>query len=251
MDYSVFEIAMKKKKSVEIVIPVYNEEKQLKTSIVKLHGFLSRFLKSHDWKITIADNASTDHTLSLARRLSSEMKNVAVIHLTEKGRGRAVKKAWRESKADYTGYMDVDLSTDLKYLPDLLNALEEGYDIAIGSRLLKGSRVVKRTIKREVMSRVYNIMIKVLFRTHFSDAQCGFKIVNRNVIKNLLPYIKDDIWFFDSEMLIVGEKKGFKIYEKPVYWVDDPDSTVKLLGTVSGDLGGLKRLFLERPWNKD
>lgn len=239
---------MKKKETVEIVIPAYNEEKQIKDSVIKLAAYLNQVLKNYIWKITIADNASTDNTLAVAKKLAAENKNISVVHLTEKGRGRAVKKVWSESKADYMGYTDVDLSTDLGSLADLLEALKNGYDIAIGSRLLADSKVVGRTLQREVMSRVYNMMIKVFFRTHFSDAQCGFKFVTKKVVLDLIPNISDNAWFFDSEMLIVGEKLGFKIYEKPVYWVDDPGSTVRVMGTVRGDLEGLKRLFITKPW---
>lgn len=239
---------MKKNKLVEIVIPVYNEEKELTASVKRLHTFLSSSLKGYDWQITIADNASTDGTFLIAEKLSEKMKNVSVVSLSQKGRGRAVKKAWKISVADYVGYTDVDLSTDLSSLLSLLEKLKKGYDIAIGSRLLPGSKVVGRTLRREIMSRVYNILIKIFFQTHFSDAQCGFKLVNKNVIKNLLPHICDDAWFFDSEMLIVGEKLGFKIYEEPVYWVDNPGSTVRVMGTVKGDLLGLWRLFITKPW---
>ncbi|OGG12796.1 hypothetical protein A3D77_07100 [Candidatus Gottesmanbacteria bacterium RIFCSPHIGHO2_02_FULL_39_11] len=238
------------KKSVEIVIPAYNEEKQLRESVLKLATFLNTELRKFIWKITIADNASTDGTLGVAKELTKENKNIHVLHLDLKGRGRAVKKAWKESSADYVGYTDVDLSTDLKSLLNLLDGLEKGYDISIGSRLLPGAKVVGRTLRREIMSRVYNIIIKIFFQTHFSDAQCGFKFVNKRVMKELLPYIRDDAWFFDSEMLIVGEKLGFKIYEKAVHWVDDPGSTVRVMGTVKGDLLGLWRLFKDRPWNQ-
>ena len=146
--------------------------------------------------------------------------------------------------------MDVDLSTDLKNLPNLLNALTKGYDIAIGSRLISKSKVVNRPIKREILSRCYNILIKLLFRVKFSDAQCGFKAITRNTARKLLPDIKDNAWFFDSELLIIGEKKGYKIYEEPVLWIDNPGSTVRVMKTVFGDLEGLWRLFWETPWRK-
>lgn len=240
---------MAKKPKVEVVIPIYNEEKELKENIHKLHSFLGEKGKKYDWKITIADNASTDNSLSIAKDLQKSLKNIHVLHLTQKGRGRAVKTAWQESGADYAAYMDVDLSTDLKSFPTLIDSLEEGSDIVIGSRLLKKSKVVKRPIKREVLSRGYNIMIKIFFQVDFSDAQCGFKAVNKKVIKNLLPQVHDNEWFFDSELLIVGEKMGYNVKELPVNWVDNPGSTVRVLKTVYGDIQGLLRLFIERPWN--
>lgn len=241
---------MIKKNSVEVVIPIYNEEKELAVNIKKLHSFLSRNLSKYRWRITIADNASTDNSLDIVKTLAKKLSCMGYIHLNQKGRGRAVKKAWRGSKSDILVYMDVDLSTDLSSLPGLISALEKGYDIAIGSRLLPGSKVIDRPLKREILSRIYNILIKIFFQVHFSDAQCGFKGVTKKVVRQLLPYIKDNAWFFDSELLIMGEKSGYKIFEEPVLWIDNPGSTVRVLKTVYGDLAGLWRLYWQRPWQK-
>lgn len=230
-----------------IVIPVYNEEKELKQNVLKLKSFLAQE-KEFNWYIVIADNASTDQTSALGKSLSQKYPQVLYLRLEEKGRGRAVKKAWRESGADIYVYMDIDLSTDLNHLPSLIKAIEDGFDIAISSRLLPNSKVIGRTLKREILSRGYNLLIKLLFGTHFSDAQCGFKAVNKRVVKELLPKIQDNEWFFDSELLIMGEKSGYKIYEEPVVWTDNPGSTVRVLKTVTGDLKGLLRLFREKPW---
>jgi len=239
-----------KKLSVEVTIPVYNEEKELPESVSKLCRFLSQELKNYQWRITIADNASTDRTLEIARELAKKYLQVSYLHLDQKGRGRAIKKAWRKSDADICSYMDVDLSTDLKSFPPLIKALSHGFDIAIGSRLLLGSTVLGRTLKREIISRAYNILIKLIFGTRFSDAQCGFKAVTKKVVKEILPYIKNNGWFLDSELLIVGEKNGYRIYEEPVKWVDNPGSTVRVLKTTTEDLKGLWRLFWTRPWKK-
>ncbi|MCJ7740829.1 glycosyltransferase [Candidatus Microgenomates bacterium] len=239
---------MSVKKSLEIVIPIYNEEKELEKNIKKLHSFLGKNLKNYQWQITVADNASTDTSLSITKSLSKKLTNVGFVHLGKKGRGRAVKKAWRESKAAILMYMDVDLSTDLSGLQPLLSSFSKGYDIAIGSRLLSGSKVVGRTVRREILSRVYNILIKIFFGAKISDAQCGFKAVSRKVVRDLLPGISDNAWFFDSELLIVGEKTGYKIFQQPVLWIDNPGSTVRVLKTVYGDLAGLWRLFWTRPW---
>lgn len=238
-----------KKYTVVIVIPIYNEEEELEKNITKLHTFAQKNLSTYLWKILVADNASTDNSLNIAEKLSKQKPNIDYLHLDRKGRGLAVKKAWKESKADIFIYMDVDLSTDLANLPALLSSLERDYDIAIGSRLLPNSKVVGRPLKREILSRIYNILIKIFFQVKFSDAQCGFKGVTKKTVVKLLPYIKDNAWFFDSELLIVGEKLGFRIFEEAVRWVDNPGSTVRVLPTVSGDLKGLLRLFWSRPWN--
>jgi len=236
--------------SLDIIIPVYNEEIELKPHVLKLKSFCEKNLKHWDWKIVIADNASKDNTLNIAKKLKKAYKHIEYISLPQKGRGRAIKKSWIGSKADIVSYMDVDLSTDLKHFPSLINSLVNGFDIAIGSRLLRKSKVKGRTLKREIISRCYNLIIKIFFRTKFSDAQCGFKAATRNVVKNLIPNIIDNEWFFDSEMLIVGEKLGYKIYEEPVLWIDNPGSTVKVMKTASGDLKGLWRLFTTCPWKK-
>lgn len=237
------------KKSVEITIPVYNEEKELAKNIMILYKFCHKNLKSYDWHITIADNASTDNTPVIAVAITKRYPKIIYFRLEQKGRGRAVKRVWSQSKCDYCIYMDLDLSTDLIHLPNILRKLEKGYDVAIGSRLAKGARVEGRTFLRELTSRALNFFfIQFFFHTHFTDAQCGFKGATRQVVENLIPKVKDNEWFFDGELLIIAEKSGYKIYEEPVHWIDNPGSTVRLLSTIWGDLMSIKRLFLTKPW---
>jgi glycosyltransferase involved in cell wall biosynthesis len=241
----------KRKDKVEITIPVYNEEEELEEHIEILLRFCQNNLSSYDWHITIADNASTDNTSIIGANIARKYPQVSFLHLEEKGRGRAVKRAWIISKADFCAYMDLDLSTDLVHLAKLLDALKNGYDIAVGSRLAKGSHVEGRSVLREVTSRSLNFFfIKLIFRTHFTDAQCGFKAVTKQVVDELIPKIKDNSWFFDGELLIVGEKSGYKIYEESVHWIDNPGSTVALLSTIKGDVKSMVRLFATRPWKK-
>lgn len=238
------------KPSVNIVLPVYNEAAELKSSVITLIRFLSKSLTDFSWHITIADNASTDDTLKIARELSRIYPRVSVVHLSQKGRGRAVKHVWRKGSYDYLAYMDIDLSTDLKHFPPLLHSLERGFDMAIGSRNTRGSRVSGRSALRSITSKGYISLIKLFFWVHFTDAQCGFKAVTQKVVTDLMPHIRDNEWFFDSELLIVGEKSRFRIYEEPVTWVDNPGSTVRVMRTALGDLKGLWRLFVSRPWRK-
>lgn len=237
------------KKSVEITIPVFNEEEELEKNITKLYYFCSKNLKSYDWHITIADNASVDNTPLIAASLVKKNPKVSHFRIEQKGRGRAVKRVWVESEKDFCAYMDLDLSTDLVHLPNLLSALQNGFDVAIGSRLAKGARVEGRTFIRELTSRALNFFfIRFFFHTHFTDAQCGFKAVTKKVVENIIPKIKDNEWFFDGELLIVAEKSGYKIYEEPVHWVDNPGSTVRLISTIFGDLKAIIRLLITRPW---
>ncbi len=226
--------------SVDVVVPVYNEERVLAQSIATLRQFLEGNL-AHRWRIVIADNASTDKTWEIAQALSRKHPDVISIHLQEKGRGRALRQAWLESNADIVSYMDVDLSTDLGAFPKLIRAIEEGCDIAIGSRLTPGSSV-KRSFKRELTSRIYNLLIKAMFRTKFSDAQCGFKVLSIKAARELIPLIRDQKWFFDTELLLFAEKKGYRIKDIPVAWVERPDSRVSIPRTAFDDVKGLLRM---------
>jgi glycosyltransferase involved in cell wall biosynthesis len=232
--------------SVDIVVPVYNEERALGRSIRRLHTFLRSNLP-FTWRIVIADNASTDRTLAIAAELAAELPGVEVRHLSEKGRGRALRAAWSASDADVVCYMDVDLSTGLNALLPLVAPLVSGHsDVAIGTRLAHSSRVV-RGRKREIISRSYNRLLHVALRARFSDAQCGFKALRSDVARQLLPEVRDEGWFFDTEMLIVAQRRRLRIHEVPVDWIDDSDSRVDVVSTARDDLRGVARLALELP----
>lgn len=237
-----------KKPTVNVVIPVYNEERELAASVATLADYLAIHLTDFRWKITIADNASTDKTLPIAKKLAADDSRVSFVHLPQKGRGKAVKHVWETDNADIEAYMDVDLSTDLKHFPTLVRSLTRGYDISIGTRNAWGSRVYGRSAFRSFTSKMYILLIKLFFWVHFSDAQCGFKAVTRRVVREVIPSITDNEWFFDTELLVIAEKMGYRIYEEPVTWVDNPGSTVRVMKTAQGDLAGLKRLFFTRPW---
>ena len=229
--------------SVEIVVPVLNEENALASSIEKLRRFMCGHLTGYDWRILIADNGSADATLEIAKRLAKEYSRVGYIRLEQRGRGRALSRAWTESKADIVGYMDVDLSTDLRALPELVDAIESGgYDIAIGSRLKRGARVIGRSLRRELISRAYSLIFRTMFLAGFRDAQCGFKALSRRAADEIVPLVRDTGWFFDTELLILAEKNGYRVKEVPVEWTDDPDSRVRVFGTAYRDMQGLLRL---------
>jgi glycosyltransferase involved in cell wall biosynthesis len=224
----------------EVVIPVYNEEAQLAASVERVLGHLRTMPWS--FRVTVADNASTDETALIARRLSHANPEVSVVHLAEKGRGRALKRVWSSSESDVLVYMDVDLSTDLAALLPLVAPLVSGHsDLAIGSRLARHSRV-ERGAKRELISRSYNLLLRQALRTRFTDAQCGFKAIRREAARELLPLVQDNAWFFDTELLVVAERAGLRIHEVPVDWVDDPDSSVDVVRTAIDDLKGMVRL---------
>ena len=228
---------------IDIVVPVYNERSALERSIRRLHGFLEANMP-FAWRIVIADNASSDGTSAIARALAAELSCTEALVLPAKGRGRALRAAWSASEADVLCYMDVDLSTDLRALLPLVAGIVSGHsDIAIGTRLAPGSHV-ERGPKRELISRCYNALLHVMLGARFSDAQCGFKAISAQAARTLLPEVRDEAWFFDTELLTLAQRRGMRIHEVAVDWVDDGDSRVEILSTALADLRGVARLAL-------
>ncbi|MEU1297531.1 bifunctional glycosyltransferase family 2/GtrA family protein [Streptomyces sp. NPDC005840] len=225
----------------DVVVPVYNEATDLEAGVRRLHAHL-RETFPYPFRITVADNASTDDTPLIAARLAAELPGTDWLRLAEKGRGRALRAAWSRSSAPVLAYVDVDLSTDLAALLPLVAPLISGHsDLAIGTRLAPGARVV-RGPRREVISRCYNALLRSTLAVGFSDAQCGFKAIRRDVADRLLPLVRDSGWFFDTELLVIAERAGLRIHEVPVDWVDDPRSSVDLVATAVADLRGIARV---------
>jgi glycosyltransferase involved in cell wall biosynthesis len=228
--------------SVDVVIPVLNEAHVLARSVATVREFLAAKMAACRWRVVIVDNGSKDGTDDVGRALAAKYSDVIFLHLDQRGRGRALRHAWMQSQAAFVSYMDVDLSTKLDHLPEALDVLiRQGYDIAIGSRLMRASRT-RRSFKREVISRLYNIFLRAVLWTRFSDAQCGFKVVTREVVEKIVPQIKDQSWFFDTELLVLAEKQGYRIHDIPVTWNEDDDSRVKIVSTAWEDIKGVFRL---------
>jgi putative flippase GtrA len=227
---------------IDVVVPVHDEEVDLEPCLRRLHHHLSTALP-YPFRITVAENASTDATVAVARRVAAELPGIQVLVLPQPGRGRALRTAWLASPAAVLVYMDVDLSTDLAALLPLVAPLISGHsDLAVGTRLSRSSRVVRGT-KREVISRGYNLLLRGTLATRLSDAQCGFKAIRADVAAALLPLVEDTGWFFDTELLVLAERSGLRIHEVPVDWIDDPDSRVDLLATARADLAGIARML--------
>jgi putative flippase GtrA len=226
---------------VDVVVPVRNEERDLVPSIRRLVAYLRESFP-FTARVTIADNGSTDATWALATGLARELAEVRAVHMELPGRGRALRAIWSASDAEVLAYMDVDLSTDLNALLPLVAPLLSGHsDLAIGTRLARGSRVI-RGPERELISRGYNVLLRILMGARFSDAQCGFKAIRRDQARALLPLTQDTGWFFDTELLVLAERAGLRIHEVPVDWIDDLDSRVDIIGTALADLRGMARL---------
>ncbi|GGU51136.1 bifunctional glycosyltransferase family 2/GtrA family protein [Lentzea flava] len=227
--------------TVDIMIPVYNEERALPGCVEVLHAFLEEQFP-FDWSIVVVDNASTDATLAVAEKLAARYERVRVHHLDRKGRGLALRESWGASEAAVVVYMDVDLSTGLDGLLPLVAPLLNGHsDLAIGSRLAPGSRTV-RGPRRELVSRAYNALIRLTHGARFSDAQCGFKAARTEVVRPLLDRARDEAWFFDTELLLLAEHNGLRVHEVPVDWVEDVDSRVDVVRTAIDDIKGLIRV---------
>lgn len=228
---------------VDLVIPVYNEAHVLEASVRRLAQSMAG-RADFGWRIVVVNNGSTDATLPLARRLAGELGFLRVLHLDEKGRGRALRKAWMETDAALSIYMDVDLSTDLAAVPETVALLRAGADVVVGSRLHPQSQIT-RSLKREILSRAYNRLIRLVLRTRsFQDAQCGFKGVRVERIRPLLPLVRNEEWFFDTELLVLAEYAGLRVLDLPIRWVEDPDSRVNIPRTICEDFCGLWRLRL-------
>ncbi|MEW9546826.1 glycosyltransferase [Nonomuraea sp. NPDC050783] len=227
--------------SVDIVIPVLNEERALPGCVRTLAAFLDDGFPL-PWRITIVDNGSTDATWPAATRLAGEHERVYARRIGVRGRGAALRAAWQESQADIVAYMDVDLSTDLDALFPLVAAVASGHsEIAIGTRLGHGART-HRSVRREVISRAYNALLRHGFGAGFSDAQCGFKAARAGVVRPLMDKVEDDGWFFDTELLLLAEHNGLRVHEVPVDWIEDADSRVRVVRTAIDDLKGLARV---------
>jgi len=234
-----------------IVLPTYNEENVLEKNALKLLDFCHKNLIDYDWQILIADNGSTDNSVKIAKNLSQKYPEINYFHTDQKGRGAALKIAWQKYDADTYCYMDIDLATDLQHLLELINYIsKEDYDLATGSRLKKESQT-ERSFIRELTSRAYNFILKLFFPGFpVKDCQCGFKAISKKISKEIIPQIKNNNWFFDTELLILSHKNKFKIKEFPVKWVETRDKTrkskTKILKTALEDLRGIIRLKFKK-----
>lgn len=218
------------KKKVFLVIPVYNEEAVLEQNITKLHSFFHEKNIPFSIEMCIADNGSTDNTGIIAKQLLKKYPSMTYLYLDQKGRGRALKKAWTESTADIVSYMDVDLSTELDAYIPLIEAIAQGADIATGSRYLHTSKIDRKLI-REFLSRSYNFLLHCFFHLSVLDSQCGFKAVSKKTADFLLPLVKDNFWFFDTELLLLANYYHLNVIEIPIVWTKGKYSKVKMPST--------------------
>jgi glycosyltransferase involved in cell wall biosynthesis len=237
--------------TIDITIPVLNEAATLDRQIRILYNFLENdFAGTDQWQIVIADNGSTDSTLEIAEQLSSELPKVTYVKVPKRGVGLALKTSWGQSQADIVGYMDLDLATDLKHFPEAYQALSsDGYDLVYATRLHRDSKVIGRTMKREIASRVFNTLLKLYLRVGFSDGMCGFKFLHRNKYQALNQLgAQNDGWFFSTELLVCAEWLNYRIKELPVTWTDDVSSSqVKIIPLAIRYIKSMQALKAKRP----
>lgn len=217
---------------VEITIPVLDEEKTIDAQIRNvIETVSSQTFRANRYQIVVADNGSTDSTQELATNLEKEFpEQVSYLRLNERGVGRALKASWNRSTADIVGYFDLDLATDLKHLPEAIDIIiNHQADVVTGTRLAEGSRVVGRSLKRAITSRVFNGIVRTMFNNGFTDGMCGFKFLRREHVSQICESgAQSDGWIFATELLITAEHLGLNVVDIPVNWKDDPDTKVNI-----------------------
>ena len=206
-----------------IVIPAYNEEQLIASTVRRVVEFVSAYFKD-EWHLVIADNQSTDQTPAIGQRLAQQYPRVSYLAVSRRGKGAAIRAGWQHFSADIYCFMDADLATDLSALPALIDGIIEGNDVVIGSRFHPQAQV-KRSMIRKLFSWGYRLVLRLLVGLKIKDAPCGFKAINSRIKENLLPQVQNDQWFFDSELLILADRLGYKIKEIPVRWRDPREGT--------------------------
>lgn len=223
-----------------IIIPCYNEDKQIEGTLRKLVFFLKK--QSYETEIIIANDGSEDNTVNKTKSIIKELNwsNYRIVeHFPNEGRGSILNKAFLSAKGKYAIYMDADLATELIHINDIIKVLDSGYMIVTGSRLIKGSDI-KRPLLREILSRGYNYLVRFFFWHGIHDHQCGFKGINSRIAPFLIPQIASTGWFWDSELLLLAKiKLGLDVKEIPIKWTEHRkigESKVKIMDTINSYL---------------
>lgn len=215
---------------VSVVCPAYNEQETIEDTVKAVLETLSNFLPARAFEVIIAEDGCDDRTPEIATRLSEQNGRVRHIHSDQRlGRGGALSHAFERAHGDILVYLDADMATDLGNLEKLVEVIRsEDFDIATGSRWLPESQV-NRPAKRGIPSLGYNVLVRTVLRSDFQDHQCGFKAFDRTVLDALLPAIQDEHWFWDTEVLVKAQRRGYRIKEFPVDWTPKRDSKVDLI----------------------
>jgi uncharacterized membrane protein YbhN (UPF0104 family) len=240
---------MTDKIDVSVVLPAYNEANRIEDTVKVVKDTLEKL--DYGYEIIIAEDGSTDGTDEIAKRLSSRDPRIVHLHSDNRlGRGKALTNAMEIAKGDVVVYLDVDLSTDMDHLKELIDAVaKEGYDIATGSRLLKDSQT-ERPFKRDFASKVYNFLVRLMLGSKLRDHQCGFKAFKRSSVLKLLRDVKDNHWFWDTEVLVLAQRKGLRVKEIPVKWKQSGETKVKFTKDVLYMFSQILRMWMESKRSK-
>lgn len=212
---------------VTAIIPVYNDRIALERALPATVAALEAMIVPGMFEILVAEDGSNDGSAELVSRMAAADPRIRLFHSDERlGRGQALNRAIGAAKGAIVCYFDVDLATDMQHLPELINAIRNGCDVATGSRLLTSSDIV-RTSGREIASRIYNFLVRFILKSTIRDHQCGFKAFNRQRILSVLPEIRDPHWFWDTELLVRCQRVGYRVCEFPVRWRAGKGTTVK------------------------
>lgn len=219
-----------KNKSVDIALPVYNEEKLLKQNFLVINDYFQKNLKNYLWQIVIVNNGSTDNTNKIIEEIIREFPNVRHLYIERKGKGRALRKIFTESTADIIFYTDIDLSTKLEYAMKLITQIESGCDIANSSRFIDGAKV-KRKFIRSITGWIVRKTIRLLFSSKITDFGCGFKAIKREAAAKIAGLVKSNRWLFETEFMLIAEQMGYDIKEDPVQWEEGKSSKMNIFTT--------------------
>ena len=213
--------------TVSVVLPAYNEANKLEPAVTKISQVLKE--NGYSFEIIIAEDGSTDGTAEQAEELTQKISYVKHIHRNKRlGRGTALNNAFKQSSGEVFVYMDLDLATDLKYLKPLIDAITvEGYYFSTGSRMLPESKV-QRSLRRSISSKTYNFLVRHMLGSKLKDHQCGFKGFKKEPTLALLDEVEATHWFWDTEMMVRANRKGYKIKEIAVEWNGGQDTKVSL-----------------------
>lgn len=229
-----------------ITIPCYNEEIVLEKTVFSITQYAKEYLSEYDWKILILDNNSNDSTLEIANRLQSHDSRIIVDQVKNPGRGAALRESWARHDFDIYSYMDADLATDIKDFSFIVSKVAEGTDIVVGSRYVPYANV-KRNLLRKILSSIYNLLLRIVLKVKFRDAQCGFKAMSKRIVQNMIPKTLDNGWFWDTELMIISIHFKYSLLEVPVTWLETRDelrrSTVSVWSEV---IRNLKNIWIMR-----
>ncbi len=226
-----------------VVVPAYREERRIASTCTRLVEYFRK--RRQRFEVIVVNDGSPDGTAGAARSAAKRLREVRVLsYPRNRGKGGALRVGIRASKGDRVLFLDADLSTKPEEWAKLEPRLDDGADLAIGSRKMAGAHLVQRQpLWRESMGKVFTFIVRTLL-VDVSDVTCGFKALKGDVARALFRTSVLDDWSFDAEILYLAAKRGLRVDEVPVIWKDNPNSKVRIVSATLGALSGLARIRL-------